>query len=128
MLKLFQKNNHLENIMSQLNMYTLQVALELETLKNINNKFDDMNKRLLDLEKSLSGEVKNNNNFISLTVKNKEVIRLILERHGALSASQLSKIIKLSRTRCNEYLIEMEKDGFLVSTIQGREKLYNLRH
>lgn len=128
MLKLFQKNNHLENIMSQLNMYTLQVALELETLKNINNKFDDMNKRLSDLEKRLSGEVKDNNNFIPLTVKNKEVIRLILERHGGLSASQLSKIIKLSRTRCNEYLIEMEKDGFLVSMSKGREKLYNLRH
>jgi response regulator of citrate/malate metabolism len=64
----------------------------------------------------------------TMTVKTKDVIKLILQKHQGLTSSELSKIIKLSRTRCNEYLKEMENEGILMSRINCRKKLYSLRH
>ena len=124
----FKKNDvDFDDILKQLNMYTMQVALELEAIKGLGDKFGDINQRLSNLEKKMDGEFESRNNFIPLILKNKSAIKLILQRHGKISSSKLSQIIKLSRTRCNEYLIEMEKDGILVSKMEGKEKFYTIR-
>ena len=128
MFKIGKKNVDLDDVLKQLNMYTMQVALELETLKKLGNKFDDMNERLTDLEKKISGDFEIQPSFVPIAVKNREAIKLIVQRYGEITSSKLSKIIKLSRTRCNEYLVEMEKDGILVSEMKGREKFYSIRH
>lgn len=127
MFKMKKDDSYLENALKQLNMYTMQVAMELETLKNINTKFDSLNERLSILERKIAGETEEKNNSSPLTVKNKTAIKLIIRRHEEITATELSKLLKLSRTRCNEYLVEMEKDGVLVSKIVGREKFYSLR-
>ena len=124
----FKKNDvDFDDILKQLNMYTMQVALELEAIKGLGDKFGDINQRLSNLEKKMDGEFESRNNFVPLILKNKSAIKLILQRHGKISSSKLSQIIKLSRTRCNEYLIEMEKDGILVSKMEGKEKFYTIR-
>ncbi len=61
------------------------------------------------------------------TKKMKAMIKSLLEEHGKLSALQLSKMIKLSRTRCSEYLIEMERKGIVEGTTIRRQKFYQLR-
>ena len=127
MFKLKKSNVDLDNVLKQLNMYTMQVALELEAIKKLSNKFDDINERLTNLEKRISGEFENKSNFVPLTVKNKGAIKLIIQRYGEMTSSKLSNIIKLSRTRCNEYLVEMEKDGILVSEMRGKQKFYKIR-
>jgi len=127
MFKIKKDDRDLDEVLKQLNMYTMQVALELEAIKNLGTKFDAMNKKLEDLEKRISEDVEEQTGSIPLTVKNRSAIKLIIERYGEVTSSQLSKLIKLSRTRCNEYLVEMEKDGILVSKREGRKKFYSLR-
>jgi uncharacterized membrane protein len=127
MFKIKKEDRDLDEVLKQLNMYTMQVALELEAIKNLGSKFDAMNKKLEDLEKRISDDVEEQTGSIPLTLKNRSAIKLIIERYGEVTSSQLSKLIKLSRTRCNEYLVEMEKDGILVSKREGRKKFYSLR-
>jgi biotin operon repressor len=60
------------------------------------------------------------------TLKVKSMIKSLLEEHGKLSSSDLSRLLKLSRTRCNEYLIELEREGMLTGTTVRRKKFYEL--
>lgn len=57
----------------------------------------------------------------------KEMITLLLQQHDTLSAPQLSELMNLSRTRCSEYLKEMERRGVLVSELNCRKRSYKIR-
>jgi len=123
----FKRNNvDLEEVLKQLNMYTMQVALELETLKKLSKRFDELNERLTQLESRIKVEEPKTEST-PLSLKNKSAIKLIIQRYGEITSYDLSKIVKLSRTRCNEYLVDMEKEGILVSKIKGKKKYYALR-
>lgn len=52
----------------------------------------------------------------------------LLQEHGKLSSSQLSQLIGLSRTRCNEYFKRMEELGLVEGISIGREKYYKLKN
>jgi len=58
--------------------------------------------------------------------KVKEQILSLLGQHKKLSSSELSKLINLSRTRCNEYFRELSKEGLTEGIIVGRQKYYKL--
>jgi response regulator of citrate/malate metabolism len=60
-------------------------------------------------------------------LKVKEIVNLLIQQHGMLSAPQLSDMMNLSRTRCSEYLKEMELNGVLVSELKCRKKFYQIR-
>ncbi len=60
-------------------------------------------------------------------MKVKEMIMLLLQQHDTLSAPQLCQLLNLSRTRCSEYLKEMEFKGLLESELNCRKKIYRLR-
>lgn len=57
----------------------------------------------------------------------KEMITLLLQQHDTLSAPQLSELMNLSRTRCSEYLKEMERRDVLVSELNCRKRSYKIR-
>jgi predicted nuclease with TOPRIM domain len=59
--------------------------------------------------------------------KNIEKIISILKEHGKLSSIQLSQIMNLSRTRCNEYFRQMEDLGLVEGIVLGKEKFYKLK-
>jgi len=59
--------------------------------------------------------------------KNIEKIISILREHEKLSSIQLSQIMNLSRTRCNEYFKQMEDLGLAEGMIVGKEKYYKLK-
>jgi response regulator of citrate/malate metabolism len=105
----------------------IKMAYELEKLRTVNRKIDTINTRIRAFE-----EVASTNGFEikpqTMSLKTKGAIKLILQKHKELTSSDLSKLIKLSRTRCNEYLKEMENDGILTSKINCRKKLYSIRH
>jgi response regulator of citrate/malate metabolism len=105
----------------------IKMAYELEKLRNVNRKIDTINTKIRAFEAvaSTNGlDIKPQ----TMSVKTKEAIRLILQKHMELTSSELGKLIKLSRTRCNEYLKEMEIEGILSSKINCRKRLYFLRH
>jgi len=61
-----------------------------------------------------------------LTKKTKELIKILLKKHGKLTAQDLANLLNLSRTRCSEYLVEMEEAGEVKSTREGKKKYYFL--
>jgi len=60
-------------------------------------------------------------------IRVKEMITMMLNQHGQLSAPQLCGLLNLSRTRCSEYLKEMEKKGVLESELNCRKRFYRIR-
>jgi response regulator of citrate/malate metabolism len=105
----------------------VKMAYELEKLRSVNRKIDTINTKIRAFE-----EVASTNGLDikpqTMSVKTKDAIRLILQKHTELTSSELSRVIKLSRTRCNEYLKELENEGILTSKINCRKKMYFLRH
>jgi response regulator of citrate/malate metabolism len=111
----------------EMDMNYVKMAYELERLRNLNRKVDTINTKIRAFE-----EVTSSNGFDirpqTMSLKTKEAIKLILQKHKELTSSELGRLIKLSRTRCNEYLKEMENDQILSSKTNCRKKLYFLRH
>ena len=60
------------------------------------------------------------------TLKVKSMIKSLLEEHKKLSSTDLSRLLKLSRTRCSEYLNEMVREGLLEHTTLRRKKFYEI--
>jgi DNA-binding transcriptional ArsR family regulator len=116
----------IEEILRQMDAQRAQMAIELERLKNLGEKIQEIESRLREMERIIStGGFKLNTKPV--TSKTKEAIKMILQKYGELTPLQLSRLIKLSRTRCNEYLKEMEREGILTSRIESRKKYYKLR-
>ena len=124
-----QKRNEkdvLNETIRQMDINYVKMIYEMERMGNLNRKIDKIGTKMKAFE-----EVASTNGIDikpqTMSVKTKDVIKLILEKHGELTSSELSKIIKLSRTRCNEYLKEMENEQILASKVNCRKKLYFLR-
>jgi Fic family protein len=56
-------------------------------------------------------------------VKVKNMIKSLLGEHGKLTSLEMSKLVNLSRTRCSEYLKDMERKG-LAKGIKVRRQVY----
>lgn len=116
----------LEESIKQLDARYAGIAMELERLKKLSEKIDRIEAKLKGLDNIISsGGMSFQPRTISFKTKN--AIKLILQKYGKVTPSQLSKLIKLSRTRCNEYLKEMETEGIALSIIDSRKKFYSLR-
>ena len=120
------QENSTEDATRHMDIQYAQIAIELEKLKNLREKVQRIDTKLNEIEKIISsGGFKVQTHPVSS--KTKEAIRLILQKHGEVTSQQLSRLIKLSRTRCNEYLKEMEVEGTTVSRVYCRNRLYKIR-
>jgi biotin operon repressor len=116
----------LENMIKQLDIRYAQLSIEIERLKNLGQKIDRIESKLMSIDDTISSTgIKLQQRTIS--VKTKEAIRMILQKYKEITPAQLSKLIKLSRTRCNEYLKQMEDEGIAMSRTISRKKFYSLR-
>jgi len=114
----------------------------IESMGFIENKMDDILLKIRDLEKKVE-HVKRERitEFMELeklttksmekgesvrTLKIKSMIKSLLSEHEKLSCNELSKMIKLSRNRCNEYLKELERAGIVEGTRIRRKRFYSL--
>ena len=116
----------IETLLKQLDLRYAQLAIEIENLKNLNQKIDRMEAKLRGIDDVIS-ESGITLQRRTVSVKTKEAIRMILQKYREITPSQLSRLIKLSRTRCNEYLKQMEDDGMAISRTLSRKKFYSLR-
>lgn len=90
--------------------------------ENLLSKLDELTQKVEGLEVIMQSESKES---IRKT-KVKDQIISVLQEHRKLNSSQLSGIIGLSRTRCNEYLKELSTEGLTEGVIAGRQKFYKL--
>jgi len=114
----------------------------IESMGFIENKMDDILLKIRDLEKKVE-HVKRERitEFMELdklttksmekgesvrTLKIKSMIKSLLSEHEKLSCEELSKMIKLSRNRCNEYLKELERAGIVEGTRVRRKRFYSI--
>ena len=96
-------------------------------LREVEKKLENVRRErihdLLEYQKLTSGKDKPES---IRTLKVKGMIKSLLEEHRKLTLYDLMKMLNLSRTRCNEYLIEMERQGAVRSTTVRRKKFYEL--
>ena len=138
--------NSLLVLKSKLNKERVKLREDFDSKKAdwMEQKMDDILFRLREMEKKLEGvkrerihDILEYQKVVSSsgrdrpesirTLKVKSMIKSLLEEHNKLSSSDLSGILKLSRTRCNEYLIELEKEDVVAGTTIRRKKFYELR-
>jgi len=98
-------------------------------LRELEKKIEDVKRdrihEFLDYEKLASRSQQVDGDSVR-TLKVKGMIKSLLGEHRKLTTSQLSKLINLSRTRCSEYLIEMERKRIVKGTTVRRQKFYEL--
>jgi len=120
------KNDEINNSIQRLDAQYARISMEFEKLKNLERKIDKLESKL----REVRGMVSSRPSVLPTNVrssKTKAAIKIILQKHGEMDSRQLSKLIKLSRTRCNEYLKEMERESELVSRVESRKKIYSIR-
>ena len=115
-----------ENINKQLELQYVQTTKILDIIRDLNQKIDKNYTLLIDLQKKFKKLKEDGSKIVPLKTKNKQAIRLILKRRGKLTSKQLSKIIGLSRTRCSEYLRDLEKEKIVTKETINRRKFYIL--
>lgn len=109
----------------------------------VEQKMDDILFRLREMEKKMEGMKRERiHEFLEYdklatrsqqidgdsvrTLKVKGMIKSLLGEHRKLTTSQFSKLLNLSRTRCSEYMNEMERVGVVNATTVRRQKFYEL--
>lgn len=95
--------------------YTQGVEDILVQLRDVNSRLD-----------SVEGKLKLKKESSPAIIKKKSQVVFLMRQHKQLTAAKLGDLLRISRTRSNEYLREMEKDGIVEGVSQGRKKLYRL--
>lgn len=107
-----------------------RILTESKFEKETQDSDEIVQKIISQIKNSLYIEPKSQDALESLTIVEKKRIEKIislLERHEKLTSVELSQLIGLSRTRCNEYFKLMEKMGIAESLLVGKEKYYKLK-
>ena len=126
LLKREKKNELDEAISKQLGVQYIQIFKILEKMKELDEKIQENQLLLKDLSNKYVKLNKEKNN-ISLKEKTKVAIKLILKKYEKMTSDQLSKIIQLSRTRCSEYLKELEDEKLIKGEIINRKKYFSIK-
>ena len=126
LLKREKKDELDETISKQLGVQYIQIFKILEKMKELDEKIQENQLLLKDLSNKYVKLNKEKNN-ISLKEKTKVAIKLILKKYEKMTSDQLSKIIQLSRTRCSEYLKELEDEKLIKGEIINRKKYFSIK-
>jgi len=116
-------NQRIENLIQE---KFSEIGME-QMMKDINSRLDEVSEKIDELKFIYQSNSRQKMSNSARKMKVKEMITLIIQQHGMLSAPQLSKLLNLSRTRCTEYLKEMEAKGILDADTNCRKRFYKLR-
>lgn len=86
--------------------------------KTLDRKIENLRSSLVPLSRSKDDSVRK--------IKMKRMIIELLTKHNRLTASDLSIKLDLSRTRCSEYLKELERSGVAKGLVISRQKFYEI--
>jgi biotin operon repressor len=121
-----EKENEISEMIKLIDSQLSIISMEIEKMKNLASKIENIERKMAILEeliKEQGVEIKPR----PVSEKTKEAIKTLLKKYGSLNAWQLGKLLNMSRTRCAEYLKQMEEEGILVSEWKSRKKYYSLR-
>ncbi len=90
-------------------------------MAQIESQLSELTEKIEEIRDNISG-----NGSSHTKLKKKKEIIYLLKNEGKVTATDLSDMIDLSRTRCSEYLNEMRKEGILRSKKDGKKKYYEL--
>lgn len=90
-------------------------------MAQIESQLNELTEKVDEIRKNIS-----NGNSSHTKLKKKKEIIYLLKNEGGVTATELSDMIDLSRTRSSEYLNEMRKEGILRSKKHGKKKYYEL--
>ena len=105
---------------------------EAYDLEHIKEKLDDISQKLTHLHERIDGiEAKKHANEKSSEdgIKKSRIKKTIennIREHGKLTSYDLAQILSLSRTRCSEYLNEMERAGIIKGVRFRRKRYYEI--
>ncbi len=102
------KNSGINKRIDDISKYSRSIDKKLEELKN----------SLVPLSRSKSDTIRK--------IKMKRMIIELLTKHKRLTSSELSNYLNLSRTRCSEYLTELEREMVAKGVVISRQKFYDL--
>jgi biotin operon repressor len=97
---------------------------EKNKITELEKSIDELHKKIDSLSEILIGRRSSES---PRKLRMKEKIISFLHRHANLSPSKLSELVGLSRTRCNEYLKELEREEIATGVLVGKKKIYRLR-
>jgi predicted transcriptional regulator len=126
-IKDMEKDNSANQRMESLILKKFDETGLEERMKDIDRKLDDVYGKVEELVFLYQSNSREKQPPSVRKVRVKDVISALLDQHGSLSAPQLCKMLNLSRTRCSEYLKEMEGSGFLDAKLNCRKKFYSVR-
>jgi len=129
MIKLLaqEKSSVEDELHKQLNLQYAHIFKLMEDVRELNQKIERISLQLEEI-KQLLQKTPIESEAQSLTKKDKikEAIKMILRKKGKMTSEDLAEVVGLSRTRCNEYLKEMERNKEAKSEIVNRKKYYKL--
>ena len=112
----------MEIISSQMNGRKDLLLSLLEKMDNLTILLQEMNKKLDMVVDGINQRYK----ISPIEKRRKEEILSILKEKKSLSIYNLSGILGLSRTRCNELLKSLENEGIVESMRVGKKKIYRI--
>jgi DNA-binding Lrp family transcriptional regulator len=96
---------------------------EVYDIKHLVLLVKELNQKLDELKEMLTPRLKST----ALELRKEEEILFLLSKYKTFTSSQLSGLMDLSRTRCNEYLKKLERKGILECVTIGRKKVYRIK-
>jgi len=138
MLMPFRKKNRMKNDMEHvlilkkdLQRESRRIPSEVQDLEHIKERLEEISEKISRLHERMDSiDGKKPAPPIQEGVKKtrlKKVIEDGLREHGKLTAYDLGQMLSLSRTRCSEYLKEMERAGIVKGKTVSRKRYYEIR-
>ena len=138
MLKVFRRRNdsrsdmeHVLILKKNLQRESRRQPSEAYDLENIRERLDDISQKLSHLHERIDGiegkrTVSGKSEDGIKKSRIKKTIESNIREHGKLTSYDLSQILSLSRTRCSEYLNEMERAGTIKGVTFRRKRYYEM--
>ena len=139
MLKVFRRKNdsrsdmeHILILKKNLQRESRKQPSEAYDLENIRERLDDISQKLSHLHERIDG-IEGKNPQLQKSSEDgvkksriKKTIESNIREHGKLTSYDLAQILNLSRTRCSEYLNEMERAGAIKGVRFRRKRYYEI--
>ncbi|HJW96766.1 MAG TPA: helix-turn-helix domain-containing protein [archaeon] len=138
MLRLFRRKNHKKNDMDHmlilkknLQMEARKMPSEAYDIEHVKERLEEISQKVSHLHERIDGlegkKPEGKEDGVKKS-KIKKVIEANLREHGKLTSYDLAQILSLSRTRCSEYLNEMERAGTVKGVRLKRKRYYEIRN
>jgi DNA-binding transcriptional regulator GbsR (MarR family) len=139
MLKAFRRQErtksdmeHMLILKKNLQRESRRIPSEAYDLENIKERLDEISQKLSRLHERIDGlegrkavPGKSQDDGVKKS-RIKKIIESNIREHGKLTSYDIAQILSLSRTRCSEYLNEMERAGIIKGVRFRRKRYYEI--